>query len=98
MDSKQPSLTSLLEEIRRILQQPVSASAPNGHDILNALHTVLCSIEMMEMDITKPQRVVFDRLESGAKQLEELLQAYIVSSSKAKSAVLATIDAAMQAE
>lgn len=99
MDNPQPPLMkATLHELRRLLTQPSTVTAPTGHDLLNALHTVLCSIEMLEMDITKPQREVFDRLESGAKQLEELLQAYIVSSGKSRASILAKLDFALEAE
>lgn len=92
------SLRQSLERVRRILQQPSSLSAPSGHDILNALHTVLCSIEMLEMDVTKSQREVFDRLELGAKHLDELLQAFIVESGRTKSTAVAQIDSALKSE
>lgn len=100
MDNQKPtSLHQVLEEVRRLLlHQPGSGQTPSGHDILNALQTVLSSIEMLELDITKPQREVFERLDSGAKQLEELLQAYIGASAKSRAAIVATVDAGLRSE
>lgn len=95
-NDKVAPLVAALKEVQQILQPPGSPVASSGHDILNSLHTVLCSIEMLEMEITSSQREVFDRLELGAKQLDELLQAFISETGKTKSAALAKLNSALQ--
>lgn len=95
-NDKVAPLLAALEEVRQILQPPNSRVASSGHDILNSLHTVLCSIEMLEMEVTNSQREVFDRLELGAKQLDELLQAFILETGKTKSAALAKLNSVLQ--
>lgn len=85
-------LQATISKIRNLLHPSASENTPNGHDLLNALHTVLCTIEMLEMDITDPQREVFERLEQSAKHLEENLQAYLRASSDLKRAIITEID------
>ncbi len=94
-DQDASALRLALSEMLGVLQQPPTDSSPSGHDLLNALHTVLCSIEMLEMDITEPQREVFDRLEQSAKHLEQQLQAFIKSSGETRRALATKIDAAL---
>lgn len=86
-----------LIEIQDLLQKPTEEST-STHDLLNALHTVLCSIEMLEMDITKQQQEVFKRLNIGAMHLEALLQSFLKTNGEVKNTIVARITAALPSQ
>lgn len=87
-NSDAQKLQGTLSTIRNLTLE----SKPKGHDLINALHTLLCSIEMLDLDITAPQREEFGRLEQSAKHLEDQVQAYLRSSRDLMLAVVNQID------
>lgn len=91
------SLRKSIETTLALLRKESAEAHPNGHDLLNALHTVLCTIEMLEIDITASQRDVFERLEISAQHLELQMQVYIKANSDLKRNVANTLDGALRA-
>lgn len=86
------SASESLQRVNQLIQEAARPPAPTGHDLRNALHTVLCAIEMLELDITPKQRVVFEGLELSAKHLEDQLLAYIKSHSQLKTSITRIVE------
>lgn len=76
----------VLGRIRGLLQAPVKGR-PEEHDMLNALHTVLTSIEMLDLDLPDELREVFARLQEGADKLDREMQIYLRSQASLKSQI-----------
>lgn len=91
----QPGPMSASESLRRVIQliqEAAKPPAPTGHDLRNALHAVLCAIEMLELDITPNQRIVFEGLELSAKHLEDQMLAYIRSQGQLKKSISSIVE------